>query len=1282
MNSELMQMYSTYGINAPNDSLNDSQNDDTPAPSPSPTAALTMDMNSEKVKAEEARVAGGLVSNFSDSNDASNVSFSPKEAEELEAEKAPSPTRTSQPKPKPKPKPNSSKQPSILSFTKLSPASFPAAKPKAAPLSPPSPALSDVSTAPPSATKPKQKYNTKALSKIPRHERFADHVKTTVDAVGRRVKYTETDSELDESDIDEDDDNEPSDTASRTSRQSSNFGKKGKNKYRGNKSANAKFKRKQGRPPVGAEWNYEEGVWADIRYIVANPTAHGWAPQWVQEEGLAERIVDPAIARMNLIKRNKADSEKIVFSDAVKAVHKARKLKHPRGKIPYMFVFDYMNEGEPVPITHVVFEPLKYGYHPDECEKFRESIRRAGITEYNATDPIHRKPNKTSKLQNLPGGMRWNYQTGNWEKDWMPKEKREKTQGVVLNTTTPKSGADLEAYKLDKLEKQKKNFPPNWRVDLCITKSGWNGNYRIKCPCLPKVQPPFSTKKSAIAHIAECKGEGDANILEHCLPRKRKFSANADQKYVKKIKADSNLRSKGNPWSDSDSDEEEKPKKKRGPGRPRKKKLDWEEDEDSDTEDAGGVLPASVKTKMAPSQSIRPVRDETPPETLDFQFCACCYSSKPPTGTATLIICEGCELAVHPDCYGLKAPIPEEWFCDSCSHGGTCSFCKKEGGAIKKYDSGMFHVECWKETNGLAASIDLNKCVVVDGSVKEKGVGPFNLFACSICAGTEGSLISCCAGKIVEVEGASLPIMMEGGECRRKFHASCLRSGGGIWCAGASGLSFCSKHAKILRNDKNNTVEALEKGDLKLKLDGVEHGVNAMGWGTSFRAIGAGKSPSKLKRVQKRKADATVGNLAERKAMKQGDEVDVEDGGEIEESEDLGGEEEKKSLDLGVHFSNKQMKLLKTMGVNPDDIKETPNSPSMMFSARGSTAPTAKIADVAEDAQPWISERIKSKKPPRENKNRFPKCPDKSELVRFQGRDGIWRYKRPMGKPRKGTTWNAVSGRYEWEVGSDAWKRAKRKWVRPHGKPPKSKRGLECLWDYANGEWVEPTPQEMKVHATLKNINNKMTNAGKTAEEVKRSKIRNSLRINHGVSRCYACDACLRDTNCGLCGWCTTYESYHGRKCCRERLCRHPIFDEREVGGGSDGEVESLESDGGISVDEDGAGGGGNSDSEEEEESEEESDVEEDGEGGEGMVVDEKKTQGELEADGGVEDMEVDGEGEDDGDDDFDLGGEDEGVGGGGGALSMARGMYEDDSDDNEEEDSDDEDDGPAWKAT
>ena len=85
-------MYSTYGINAPNDSVNDSQNDDTPAPSPSPTAALTMDMNSEKVKAEEARVAGGLVSNFSDSNDASNVSFSPKEAEEVRSLFVHSPT--------------------------------------------------------------------------------------------------------------------------------------------------------------------------------------------------------------------------------------------------------------------------------------------------------------------------------------------------------------------------------------------------------------------------------------------------------------------------------------------------------------------------------------------------------------------------------------------------------------------------------------------------------------------------------------------------------------------------------------------------------------------------------------------------------------------------------------------------------------------------------------------------------------------------------------------------------------------------------------------------------------------------------------------------------------------------------------------------------------------------------------------------------------------------------------------------------------------------------------
>uniref|UniRef100_A0A6B2LGM4 PHD-type domain-containing protein n=1 Tax=Arcella intermedia TaxID=1963864 RepID=A0A6B2LGM4_9EUKA len=67
-----------------------------------------------------------------------------------------------------------------------------------------------------------------------------------------------------------------------------------------------------------------------------------------------------------------------------------------------------------------------------------------------------------------------------------------------------------------------------------------------------------------------------------------------------------------------------------------------------------------------------------------------------------IVFCDGCDLAVHQYCYGLRV-IPEgEWNCRACSQLGIgqaafqkCSLCHEKGGAMKEISSSEWvHIQC------------------------------------------------------------------------------------------------------------------------------------------------------------------------------------------------------------------------------------------------------------------------------------------------------------------------------------------------------------------------------------------------------------------------------------------------------------------------------------------------------------------------------------------------------------------------------------------------------------
>jgi hypothetical protein len=68
----------------------------------------------------------------------------------------------------------------------------------------------------------------------------------------------------------------------------------------------------------------------------------------------------------------------------------------------------------------------------------------------------------------------------------------------------------------------------------------------------------------------------------------------------------------------------------------------------------------------------------------DDAVCCVCYCGES-LDDNQIVFCEGCNMAVHQSCYGIKNIPDGDWFCDSCvlSCKPTCVICRKKDGAFK-----------------------------------------------------------------------------------------------------------------------------------------------------------------------------------------------------------------------------------------------------------------------------------------------------------------------------------------------------------------------------------------------------------------------------------------------------------------------------------------------------------------------------------------------------------------------------------------------------------------------
>ncbi|KAL0954129.1 hypothetical protein HGRIS_005271 [Hohenbuehelia grisea] len=181
--------------------------------------------------------------------------------------------------------------------------------------------------------------------------------------------------------------------------------------------------------------------------------------------------------------------------------------------------------------------------------------------------------------------------------------------------------------------------------------------------------------------------------------------------------------------------------------------------------------------------------------------CAICDDSEGENSNA-IVFCDGCNLAVHQDCYGVPY-IPEgQWLCRKCTvspeNPVSCTLCPNEGGAFKQTVHGDWvHLLCaiWVPETRVANEVFMEPVTGVERISKQRWK-----LRCSICDIREGACIQCAKTT-----------------CFVAFHATCARKEKLLLpmksSAGAEPMtltSYCERHLPKEHQDARTTALATQ----------------------------------------------------------------------------------------------------------------------------------------------------------------------------------------------------------------------------------------------------------------------------------------------------------------------------------------------------------------------------------------------------------------------------------------------------------------------------------------
>lgn len=176
---------------------------------------------------------------------------------------------------------------------------------------------------------------------------------------------------------------------------------------------------------------------------------------------------------------------------------------------------------------------------------------------------------------------------------------------------------------------------------------------------------------------------------------------------------------------------------------------------------------------------------------ISEQRCAVCNDLECDNANA-IVFCDGCNIAVHQECYGI-AFIPEgQWFCRRCmlSRGRSvgCTFCPSHTGAFKQLDNGLWsHVVCalWIHEVYFANPIYLEPIEGIDMIPRNRWK-----LMCYICKQKMGACIQC-----------------SNRNCFQAYHVTCAKRAGlymvmetgmqGALTSKATLKSYCDRHGPL-----------------------------------------------------------------------------------------------------------------------------------------------------------------------------------------------------------------------------------------------------------------------------------------------------------------------------------------------------------------------------------------------------------------------------------------------------------------------------------------------------